>query len=153
MERITTNEIKSKKDLKNIKSPADKFTQTTPALITTPVDVPFISPEQAMGEVEEIEEMFSGEGATESSILKELFNGKNVKLKTQLSGDEISIVSRLYLMARITKRPYLHNILDEFITLRVSMDRQSRKEFVEAHKDRQTAQNKGLLGGLLGGQQ
>lgn len=115
------------------------------------VALPISSVEQAEDDIESMEEMFSGEGATESSILKELFTVKNFKTKSQLTADEISIISRLYFMATVTKRPYLKNILDEYVTLQISRDRQSRKEFVEAHKDRQVAQKQGLFGSLLGG--
>jgi hypothetical protein len=112
--------------------------------------IPMIGQDEAQSEVEELENMFQGDGQTESSILKELFNSKNIKVKTDLTEDQISIVSRLFLMAHITKRPYLHTVLNEFITLRVSKDRKSRTEFVEAHKDRNQQQGKGLMG-LFGG--
>lgn len=113
--------------------------------------VPSVGENEAREEVEELENMFSGEGQTESGILKELFNTKNIKVKTELTADQVSIVSRLELMAKITKRPYLQIILEEFITLQVSKDRKSRMEFVEAHKDRNQQQSKGILSGLLGG--
>lgn len=103
-------------------------------------------------EIDELEEIFNG-GNTESSILKELFSGKNFKTKTEINDDEISIISRLYIMGKITKRPLINNILDEFLTLRISKNRQSRKEFVEAQKERQHQENKGLFGGLFGGGQ
>lgn len=115
--------------------------------------LPVLSPEEAQAEIDDLEQMFSGEGQTESSILKELFNSKNIKVKTELTGDQVSIVSRLFLMADITKRPYLRTVLNEFITLQVSKDRKSRMEFVEAHRDRQQNAQNGLLNGLFGRQQ
>lgn len=117
--------------------------------------MPNPSQEEAQDEVDELEQMFSGDGQTESSILKELFSNKNIKLKTELTGDQVSIISRLELMADITKRPYLKTVLSEFRTHMVSKDRKSRMEFVEAHRDRQKNMQSGLmgmLGGLGGGQ-
>lgn len=112
--------------------------------------LPNPSQEEAQDEVDELEQMFSGDGQTESSILKELFSAKNIKLKTELTGDQVSIISRLELMADITKRPYLKTVLSEFRTHMVSKDRKSRMEFVEAHRDRQKNMQGGLMG-MLGG--
>lgn len=108
------------------------------------------SVEEAQDEVDELEQMFGGDGQTESSILKELFNSKNIKLKTELTGDQVSIISRLELMGDITKRPYLKTVLNEFRLHMVSKDRKSRGEFVEAHRDRQKNMQNGLMG-MLGG--
>ena len=118
-----------------------------------PIVIASMGKDEAQNEVEELEQMFSGDGQTESSILKELFNSKNIKVKTELTADQVSIVSRLFLMADITKRPYLGTVLNEFITLQVSKDRKSRMEFVEAHRDRQQNMNKGIFGNMFGGGQ
>lgn len=144
----------SKKDQKKNKTTNKAYLQQTsvdkrPSLI---INDGFSEDEEdkALSNVEDLENMFSG-SQSESSILKELFSQKNFKTKTHLSGDEISIISRLYLMGRITKRPLIKDILDEFLVLRISKDRLSRKEFVDAHKNRE--ENKGgMFGNLFGGQ-
>jgi hypothetical protein len=146
-EKVLKKEMKesSKKVLPDNLSPQEreKAIQTTV--------IPNMTVDEAQEEVENLEAMFSGDGQTESSILKELFSNKNIKLKTELTEDQVSIVSRLELMATITKRPYLQIVLNEFLTLQVSKERKSRAEFVEAHKDRNQQANKGILNGLLGG--
>lgn len=131
----------------------NKPIQTTKPVEAVPM--PSQSQEEAQDEVDELEQMFSGDGQTESSILKELFSSKNIKLKTELTADQVSIISRLELMSDITKRPYLKLVLNEFRLHQVSKERKSRLEFVEAHRDRVKNQASGLmgmLGGLGGGQ-
>lgn len=82
----------------------------------------------------DINELFSGELGTETDILKELFNYKNSKTKSDLNSLQISIITRLYAQAKITQNELLENVLNEFIILRISKDRLSRKEFVESFK-------------------
>jgi hypothetical protein len=103
----------------------------------------------------DINEVFDNQGQTESSTIKELFNPKNFKVKTELSHDEMSISSRLYEMSKMVYEKHgnyhLKQTVDELLVERISLNRQSRKEFVEANKDI-TKERKGLssLWGGLG---
>lgn len=117
-----------------------------------PLDIEIVTKEDLEDiqddDVEELEELFNNN--SETSVLKELFNDKRFKTKTDVNDDEISIMSRLYFMSEITNRPKLKRVLDEFLILRISKDRQSRKEFVEAQKERNTENKAGFLQNLLG---
>ncbi len=102
------------------------------------------------------EELFSNDGIQgETTVIKELFNPKNPKIKTELSDDEIKIISRLYVLSHKYYEPrktfLLKNVLDEFVILRISKDRKSRAEFVEANKDIQKNKGGGFLEKVFGG--
>lgn len=84
----------------------------------------------------DIDNLFSDTSGAPSDVVKELFNEKTVKARTDLSASQISKVSRAYYMANILEMPELKNLLDEFITLRISKDRKSRSEFVEGLKSK-----------------
>lgn len=103
---------------------------------------------ESFNDADELTKMFDNENS-ESSILKELFNAKDFKTRTELSGDEISLISRLYIQSRITKRPLLSKVLDEFLVLRISKDRKSRKEFVDGYKNAEK-ENSGFLNKMFG---
>jgi predicted nucleotidyltransferase len=101
------------------------------------------------------EELFGGEnGQSETAIIKELFNPKNSKIKTDLSEEEINIISRLFVMSKRYYEPLKINILkqalDELILLRISKDRKSRAEFVEANKEIQKNKQGGIFDKLMG---
>jgi hypothetical protein len=123
------------------------------------IDKPLINHDTAIIEAggvddSDVEELFGTDTqTTETTILKELFNTKNFKAKSELNNNEISIISRIYLLAKITNRPHLREVVDEFIILRISKDRQSRKEFVEANKEMKRDMQGGLLNRMFGGQQ
>jgi len=85
-----------------------------------------------------IDEAFSGELSNENDIIKELFSVKNIYAKTDLSEEEISIVSRLYYLSDYIKHPQLAMLLDKLLMLRISKNRKSREEFVKAHTGTQT---------------
>lgn len=110
----------------------------------------------AEAEVFDPSEMFSMEnGANETSIIKELFNPKNPKVKSDLTHDEIMLLARLYPMSKKFYEPrgifLLKSSLDEFVLLRMSKDRKSREEFVRAHQEAQRNKEGGILDKLMGG--
>lgn len=78
--------------------------------------------------------LFAGENASPSDVIKELFAELKVKARTDLSARQISKISRVYYLAELLKMPELTRLMNEFITLRISKDRSSRKEFVEGLK-------------------
>lgn len=105
------------------------------------------------------EELFGNESGnnSDSMVVKELFNPKNPKVKSELTDREIKIISRLYSMSKLYYEPrgttLLKEVLDEFILERMSKDRKSRAEFVEAHKESKKNMENGFFNRLLGGQQ
>jgi hypothetical protein len=45
--------------------------------------------------------------------------------------------------------PEIKNVCDDFVTMRISLERKSRKEFVDAHKsDLQNKQGSGFFNGI-----
>lgn len=86
------------------------------------------------------------------SASKELFTSKNVDVKTEVTHDEINNITRLrFLQARYGVRN-VEVIIDTFLTLRVSMERKSRKEFIDAlQSERREKIGGGFLKKLAGG--
>jgi hypothetical protein len=82
----------------------------------------------------DLNKLFSSEVGSESDVVKELFSSENIKVKTELNANEISIISRLELQASMTQNFYLIKVLKELETLRVSKDRKSRSEFVNSFR-------------------
>lgn len=78
--------------------------------------------------------LFAGENSNASDVIKELFAEMKVKARTDLSARQISKIARVYYLAELLKMPELTRLMNEFITLRISKDRSSRKEFVEGLK-------------------
>lgn len=90
-----------------------------------------LPPMDESGDVD-LNKLFSSELGNESDVLKELFSSENVKVKTDLTPNQISIISRLELQASITQNFYLNKVLKELETLLISKNRLSRGEFVQS---------------------
>jgi hypothetical protein len=80
----------------------------------------------------DLNKLFSSEVGNESDVVKELFTQDNIKVKTDISPNEISIISRLELQASMTQNFFLTKVLKELEVLRVSKNRMSRGEFVQS---------------------
>lgn len=80
----------------------------------------------------DLNKLFSSEVGNDNDVLKELFTYDNIKTKTDLSKNDISIISRLELQAHLLKSPILMKVIHELELLRVSKDRLGRGEFVGA---------------------
>ena len=78
-----------------------------------------------------MEDLFKDEG-NPNEIVKELFANEGIKTRTDLSNEEISLISRMYYIAEELKNDRLTNLMDTFLELKVSKDRKSRDEFVKA---------------------
>jgi hypothetical protein len=90
-------------------------------------------PMDESGDVD-LNKLFSSEVGNESDVVKELFSSENIKVKTELTQDEIKIISRLELQASMTQNFFLAKILKEYETLLVSKQRKSRQEFVNSFR-------------------
>ena len=82
----------------------------------------------------DIKEMFGSSGGSETEIVKELFSVNGIKAKTEVSDREISIISRLYFLSKYINNPTLSEMLDNFLTLKISRKRKSRQEFIDGLK-------------------
>jgi hypothetical protein len=76
---------------------------------------------------------------TSNEPIRELFNQKNIKFKTQITEEQRNAVSILYHAYLLCKSYSMHFeglkfVLDEYIDFGVSIDRQGRSEYVDAHK-------------------
>ena len=64
---------------------------------------------------------------------KELFSKDgDIRLKTDLNAEEIGAIALLNHYAKLTQSPKIKVLLNDFMHLRASIDRKSRKEFVGA---------------------
>lgn len=104
---------------------------------------PPLPPLQPMSK-SEIDEAFSSEMGGEHDIVKELFSVKNVYARTDLTEDEISVVSRLYYLSEYIEHPELAKLLDKLLMLKISKKRKSREEFVKAITGLNKPQNGGF---------
>lgn len=110
-----------------------------------PSDIEVINPEDLFGDT-----------GTDSQMnpSKELFNPKNPKIKSELSNEEILLMSRLYNLSKKYYEPkgtfMLRDCLNEMIILRISKDRGSRKEFVETNREAMKNKADGFLNRIMG---
>lgn len=99
----------------------------------------------------DLNKLFSSEVGNESEVVKELFSQDNIKVKTDITSNEISIISRLELQASMTQNFFLAKVLKELETLRVSKDRKSRSEFVQSFSGIRAEQSGATAFGKLSG--
>lgn len=93
----------------------------------------------------DLNKLFSSELGNENDILKELFTYDNIKTKTALTRNDISIISRLEIQAHITQNKFLKAILTELEILRVSENRMGRSEFVQSFGGVQSQAKTGMI--------
>ena len=94
-------------------------------------------------------ESFISEQVKEEKESKELFNKKDVEVRTELSEEETSIIARLKFLCNHLELTELDKTLTYLMELRISKNRKSRKEFIDSVK-RETNIS-GLLNGNLRG--
>lgn len=81
-----------------------------------------------------IEDMFRNEQSAMQNDVKEIFGEDKVKARTDLSARQIKLITKAYYMIKLTGMKDLNKLLLDFMTLRISDTRQSRKEYVEGLK-------------------
>jgi hypothetical protein len=81
-----------------------------------------------------LEKAFEQEISNPSDVNKELFKSENPEVKTDLSAEQISIITRLGYLGDLIEDDAYKELINKFIILRISKDRKSRGEFVEAQK-------------------
>ena len=69
-----------------------------------------------------------------AEVLKELFKGANIDMITDLTPDEIRLVTRIYIIADMKKLESWKNGLNYYMKLVLSKNRKSRREMLEAVK-------------------
>lgn len=98
--------------------------------------------------IEDIEEEIQKNLQSENES-KELFSKKDIRTKTDLSDNEIVYATKLRFMRVKYNLPIYDLLLDEFMEMRLSKNRKSRKEYIESMKQKV----KDFFGGTFGGQQ
>lgn len=78
----------------------------------------------------DLNDIFEGEMGEQNAVLKELFTAKDVEVKTELTANQIKIISLLEVKALMIDSKPLAFLLKKFETLQISKDRKSRGEFV-----------------------
>lgn len=68
-------------------------------------------------------------------VLKDLNNEKKTPLMSELSDNEIKLLTRLRLIAKMRKNPIYDDAVEIFMKMRLSKDRQSRKEILTGIKN------------------
>lgn len=87
-----------------------------------------------------IAEYFAKEGSTSAFHARELFQATkaDVDIKTDLNWQEIVLINKLYwnneYLKRKKLRPIYENFINQYMRLKISLDRKSRKEFVDVNK-------------------
>ena len=87
-----------------------------------------------------IEEYFlKNDNDSKAIASKELFKDDKIVLKTDLTDDEITIINKLYYNDAFLAKNKLNTpfdlVIQNYMKLKVSKDRQSRKEFVSINKN------------------
>lgn len=70
-----------------------------------------------------------------AEVIKELFSVEKLLMITDLSSDEIRLVTRIQMIAEMKDIKYWKDGLNLFMKLVLSRDRKSRKEILDAIKD------------------
>lgn len=80
---------------------------------------------------------------------KELFDIEDIEGKTELTGEQVMIISRMKILGELYqtkyKLNYINKLVENFLTLQLSKDRKSRNEFVSAFQSK----NDEKVGGLM----
>lgn len=86
-----------------------------------------------------------------AEIMKELMNKDKIEMITDLTSDEIKLITRIYMIAKMKKIDIWFQGLAIFMELQLSKNRRSRNEMIEALRPLIVNPEKPFLGGLLGG--
>jgi hypothetical protein len=89
---------------------------------------------------------------TIKSVSKELFTHSNIDVKTEVSHDEINNLTRLRFLRDRFNVQNVDTLTQSFLALRVSKDRKSRREFIEAlQSENRSSQGGNFLSKMFGG--
>jgi len=97
---------------------------------------------------EEINDLFNEKDTSgQVEAIRELFDKKNIKMKSEVNPKlrESEYFGKLYLLSKLLDVNELREFCDEVITLRISNDRQGRKEAVTMTQTTRPEEKKGGL--------
>ena len=70
-----------------------------------------------------------------SKVLAELFDKNKINLISDLTSDEIKLITRIKMIAYLKKIPSWDKTIQTYLELKISHKRQSRKEITEIFKE------------------
>lgn len=76
-----------------------------------------------------------------ADILKELFDDKKIELITDLTKDEVKLITRIIIIADMKKLSVWRQGIQWYLKLVLSKNRQSRKELLDAIRGQPIGQN------------
>ncbi|MEI6887617.1 MAG: hypothetical protein WCK31_05275 [bacterium] len=86
------------------------------------------------------------------TVSKELFSKTNIELKTEIDHDEINNITRLQFLKEKFMISNVDVLVQNFLKLRVSKDRKSRKEFIDAlQMENRNSNAPSMMSKLFGG--
>lgn len=85
----------------------------------------------------------------ENEVLKKLLDTKDINLKTELSDTEIKEIAKLQVIAGKCRSEILYYFLEEFKSLRVSKNRQGRKEIIGSSLEDKRHLQQGFMGEFM----
>ena len=80
-----------------------------------------------------------------AEVLKELFNTDKIHLITELTRDEIKLITRIKMIAELKRMDVYNKGLDLYMKLLISHKRKSRREIIEA-----IGRFPSMMGGMAG---
>jgi hypothetical protein len=93
----------------------------------------------------QFEEIIEPTESDSDKVLEILLDRKDINLKTELNDKEILEIARLEVLSTKINSPSLASFLSKFKELRVSKDRQGRKEIIGAIQGNNTKSSNGFF--------
>lgn len=98
-----------------------------------PQDIPEID-EESIPQGDSIADLLNKAVNENNEAVRDIFSGKDVKNKTDLSDRKIILVTKGLYLAKRFNLPKLHEVINNYLELRISKNRGSRKEYIEGLK-------------------
>lgn len=83
-------------------------------------------------------------------VSKQIFNGLDIDLKSQVTDTEVKLLTKIKFLEARFGLENTKQLADSFLRMRVSLNRQSRREFVEVANGERKAKEGGWLARFMG---
>jgi len=83
-----------------------------------------------------------------AETIKELFNEKKISMITDLTKDEVKLLTRIYTISKLKKLKVWEDGINWYLKLMLSSKRQSRKELLDAIRGSPMNPQNGFMGRL-----
>lgn len=101
---------------------------------------------------EELKDMFEEKDTSgQSEALRQMYSSKDIKMKSDVNKKqgEAEYFAKLIILSKVLQVPEFNLYANEVLMVRVSNDRQSRREAVQMIQQVQPEQKRGLFGGIF----